>query len=126
LVKAYGIALQEDWKTWSAYPQIRAVLLPLVSESQAAFNKGERIGYYIRWYADKSDDLDGYRFGNKGKIGSSTWCSDRIRMIGGHALGFQITENRPFLVFDPNYGEFGCVTGEDGERSVKHMCQKAN
>jgi len=41
-------------------------------------------------------------------------------MIGGHALGFHITEKRPFLVFDPNYGEFGCLTGED---VIKHFAR---
>jgi hypothetical protein len=101
-------------------PEIRAVLLPLVSESEASLNKGERTGYYIGWGADKLDDSDGYRFGNKGINGISTWGSKRISISGGHALGFHITLNNSFLVFDPNYGEFGCVSGED---VIKHFAR---
>ncbi len=100
-------------------PEIRAVLLPLVSESEAALNKGERTGYYFGWMADELDDSDGYRFGNKG-TGISTWGSKRISESGGHALGFHITERRSFLVFDPNYGEFGCVAPED---VIKHFAR---
>ena len=101
-------------------PEIRAVLLPLLSESEAALNKGERTGNYIGWQADKLDDSDGYRFGDKGKKGISTRGSERISISGGHALGFHITENRSFLVFDPNYGEFGCVAPED---VIKHFAR---
>ncbi|MFM7318365.1 MAG: hypothetical protein ACKO5E_15585 [bacterium] len=83
------------------------VLLPLISESEVALRKGERIGYGISWRAGALPQSEGYRFGG-GQNGSRN-----IGQEGGHALGFHITTNNTFLVFDPNYGEFGCSTGEE-------------
>ncbi|MFM7591604.1 MAG: hypothetical protein ACKO85_07400, partial [Isosphaeraceae bacterium] len=84
------------------------VLLPLISESEVALRKGERIGYGISWRAGLLTKSKGYRFGGNKKFSSGV-----INQTSGHALGFHITTNNTFLVFDPNYGEFGCSTGEE-------------
>ncbi|MFM7128341.1 MAG: hypothetical protein ACKO0V_03170 [bacterium] len=83
------------------------VLLPLISESEVALRKGERIGYGISWRAGDLPQSEGYRFG-RGQNGSR-----KIGQESGHALGFHITTNGTFLAFDPNYGEFGCRTGDE-------------
>lgn len=86
-------------------PLIEPVLLPLINESEVALRKGERIGYGISWRAGELPQSEQYRFGR------STNGSKLINQGAGHALGFHITTNGTFLVFDPNYGEFGCTTG---------------
>jgi hypothetical protein len=84
--------------------EIRPVMQPLISESIVAKSNGNRVGYGIGWRAGELRNATGYRFSNP-KL--------NINQNSGHALGFHITADERFLVFDPNYGEFGCATGED-------------
>ncbi len=90
--------------------KIEAVLLPLLNESEAALNKGERTGYFIAWNAGVLVGSEGYQFGAPERLGDPKRI---VKESGGHALGFHITQNRSFLVFDPNYGEFGCANSQD-------------
>lgn len=91
-------------------PKIEAVLLPLLNESEAALNKGERTGYLIAWNAGELVGSEGYQFGAPERLGDPKRI---VKESSGHALGFHITQDRTFLVFDPNYGEFGCANSQD-------------
>ena len=72
---------------------------PLISDSEMAMGLNQRTAYYISWRAGELKNWKKYG------------CS--ISRSGGHALGFHINKDKTFMVFDPNYGEFGCTTGND-------------
>jgi|LakMenEpi03Aug12_release.lakeMendotaPanAssembly.Ray.scaffolds.fasta_scaffold192070_1 hypothetical protein len=102
------------------YDQIRANFEPLISDSFTELNRGIRVGFYIGWKAGDFDQASQYRFSYRDSNGNRATRSGRsaIKQESGHALGFHITPNHSFLVFDPNYGEFGCATGDD---VIKHF-----
>ncbi len=89
--------------------EIGPVIQPLISDSEVALGNGNRVGYGISWRAGELSNPRGYKFSNK---------DVKISESGGHALGFHIANDRSFLVFDPNYGEFRCATGDD---VIKHF-----
>ena len=70
----------------------------LISDSEMAMGLNQRTAYYIAWQAGVLKD--GRMYGSP-------------QQEGGHALGFHINQNMTFMVFDPNYGEFGCASGND-------------
>ena len=102
------------------YDEIRTNFEPLISDSFTELNRGIRVGFYIGWMAGEFEQASQYRFtykfsnGNRATFSGSKWITQK----DGHALGFHITPNHSFLVFDPNYGEFGCATGDD---VIKHF-----
>lgn len=87
-------------------PELRSFFLPLISESEIALSINQRIGYYISW--------------NAGPLANSRPYRRVIGIEGGHALGFHINQDRTFMAFDPNYGEFSCATADD---LIKHFAR---
>jgi len=71
--------------------ELNVFFRPLISDSEMSMGLNQRTAYYIAWQGKKYSSND----------------------FSGHALGFHINQDRTFMVFDPNYGEFGCATGNE-------------
>jgi hypothetical protein len=88
--------------------EIHPVMRTLIGESTLSHSVGNRFGYVITWSSGEFSSSNGYKFSD-GRY---------IDQKGSHMMGFHITANGSYLVFDPNYGEFECATGED---VIKHF-----